>query len=112
MQKNDLTTRVTFLATRGGYIQLLNPISKPTSTIRLALNVGETTDRVQAIEKPSTIFTGWSDGVKSNPRTHTVTKEDYENGGVEITANFSSKYWFIGGLIDWIWSMRNPIRVR
>lgn len=107
MKKNE-KVRIEFLATRGGKVQSLDPLLRPTSVVRQELSLHETGGRVKAVEKPSTIFTGWSDGVKANPRTYTVSKEDYETGGNQIIANFSCKYWIIGPFIDWIWSRRLP----
>ena len=96
--------KINYLATRGGYVITIHKKEKelPKTAIVQELYVGETGAPVKAVSKPDTIFTGWSDGVKSNPRTDTGSEN------VDIIANFKMKPWW-ERFIDWIWGRRDPI---
>ncbi len=89
--------RLIYYATRGGYVyehKTTTERMSPTSVITQELYLGQTGNPVEAIPKPDTIFSGWSDGVKSNPRTDKASKQDIEAGHREITANFVMKPWW------------------
>ena len=101
-------TRMIYYATRGGYVQEMRmTTARPTSRVVQELYLGQTGKPVIALTKLDTIFTGWSDGVKSNPRTDTATKEDIENGAREIVANFTMKNWW-DRFLEWIRGRRDP----
>ncbi len=100
--------RYRYIATRGGYVSLANQITDR-SEVHLQIDIvqelaaGETGKPVMAVAKKSTTFTGWSDGVKSNPRTDTFSKNDHPTK--EMYANFREKYWY-ERFMDWLWSRR------
>ncbi len=107
------TMRFRYLATRGGYV-LEEKSALVSSEVQLEVDItqevhiGHYTNPVRAIPKPDTIFSGWSDGVKSNPRTDVGNKNDFPYK--EIIANFEMKprpWW--ERFRDWIWGRRNPI---
>ncbi len=104
--------RYQFLATRGGYLIEELPITAKITRVKLVteiiqeLHVGETGEPVRAVPKPDTLFTGWSDGVKSNPRTVTGKRGDFP--GVIIYANFMLKYTWWQRFLAWIWGRRDP----
>jgi hypothetical protein len=104
--------RLIYYATRGGYVyeqKVTTERTSPTSVVTQELYLGQPGNPVEAIPKPDTIFSGWSDGVKSNPRTDTAGKEDIEAGAREIFANFVMKPWW-EKFIDWIWGRRSPFQ--
>ncbi len=96
-----LKIRYRYLATRGGYVSIINQTTefKPEVDITQELYIGETGNPVKAIPKSNTIFTGWCDGVKSNPRIDTGNKNDYPYK--TIIANFEMTTWW-GRLWAWI----------
>ncbi len=99
----DMKTKIRYryLATRGGYVSVINQLTEVDLQVDITqeLHVGERGDPIQAVPKESTIFSGWSDGVKSNPRIDTGSKKDYPIK--EIIANFQMKYTLWERL--WIW---------
>ena len=107
-----------YRATRGGYISDSKIITSAKekaevvlkSEIDTKLEVGETGKPIRAIPKPDCWFTGWSDGVKSNPRTDTGNKNDYPVK--YITANFEMKYTLWERIRAWIWGRRVPFLTR
>ncbi len=110
-----------YMATRGGYVSekkiiTSNKPSKKVSEIRLLpeirmkLEHGETGVPIEAVPKPDCLFTGWCDGVKSNPRTDTGNKNDYPEK--IITANFMMKYTLWERIKAWIWGRRRPLTRR
>ena len=100
--------KINYLATRSGYVVQQSDSEKhlPTSVITQELYVNDTGAPVFAMPKPDTVFSGWNDGVKSNPRTDVALREYYPQK--DIIANFKTKGWWIR-FIDWIWRRRNPI---
>lgn len=101
--------RYRYLATRGGYVSIVNQLTDRAEVhkevdITQELHIGQPGKPVKAIAKDSTIFAGWSDGVKSNPRTDTGNKQDYPIK--EVMADFRMKYWW-ERFLEWIWSRRD-----
>ncbi len=106
--------RYRYLATRGGYVSMANQLTHRAEVdlqvdITQELSLGQRGRSVLAVSKDSAVFSGWSDGVKSNPRTDTGAKSDYPVK--EVVANFHIKYWW-ERFMDWIWDRRGPVRQR
>lgn len=76
-----------YLATRGGYVAIRDG-SRPSSIVSQRIYEGETGAPVHALPKRGMVFSGWSDGVKSNPRSDVAKQK------MEVYACFQSKYWF------------------
>ncbi len=89
-----------YVATRGGYVTIVTPTGITLGgDITQELYTGETGKPVQAIPKRYTLFSGWSDGVKSNPRTDTAGKE--KGKYVTVFALFRMKpVWQI--IVEWV----------
>ncbi len=88
--------RYRYLATRGGYLATVKSTKISLQTeIRQELHEGEVSDPVQAIPKPNTVFIGWSDGVKSNPRTDTGAIPENDTCCVGVIAHFKMRPWWI-----------------
>lgn len=92
--------KLTYLATRGGYVAIRDG-SRPSSIVEQHIFQGERSAPVHALPKKDMVFSGWSDGVKSNPR------QDVAKTQMEVMAYFDSKYW-ITRLFQWLWGRRNP----
>ncbi len=100
--------RYRYLATRGGYVSLVTPDRVGLEVdITQELHVGEQGQPVFAVSKSSTVFSGWSDGVKSNPRVDAGSKDDYPIK--EVMADFRMNYWW-ERFFKWIWVRRNQRR--
>ncbi len=118
LNNNNMKKKIRYKvsATRGGFLTEVLPITGKVARIKLEtdiiqeLYVGERGTPIKAVNKPDTLFTGWSDGVKANPRTLTGNKNDAP--GVVIIANFKLKYTLWERLRNWIWGRRNPLKWR
>ncbi len=86
------TVRLRYIATRGGFLKIHKPVicSRLTVDYTMELKIGQMGYPVEAVPKPDTIFAGWSDKVKSNPRIDYGSKDNYPYK--KITANFVAKY--------------------
>ncbi len=63
---------------------------QPKDEIHIAqeLYLGQQGAPVKAVEGYRSVFVGWSDGVKSNPRIDVANKNDIEKGTREVFAEF------------------------
>ncbi len=112
---------IEYLATRGGWVREEKVITdaKPKggkaevenqSVIRIKLKEGETGNPILAVPKDDCMFVGWSDGVKSNPRTDTFDKNKYPH--YTVIAEFMMKYTLWDLIKAWIWGRRRPLTRR